>query len=59
MAFRKRALRGLAKSGLSCIPQQWKALEDEECDETLEEERLAKGNVPEQTYKSKENQSIA
>lgn len=62
VAFRKRALRGLAKRGLCCIhlPQQWKTLQDEECDEIVEEEQLAKDNVvpQEQVYKPKETQAV-
>ncbi|KAF5289863.1 hypothetical protein FQR65_LT01997 [Abscondita terminalis] len=53
VVLRKRAVRGLAKRGLFCIPlpNQWKTLQDEECDDLQEDHE----NHPEQQlYKQKE-----
>jgi len=62
VAFRKRALRGLASQKLGCIhlPPQWKTLQDEEVDEIIEEEKhIARDNIPdERFYKPKDNQNV-
>ncbi|KAF5271724.1 hypothetical protein FQA39_LY08047 [Lamprigera yunnana] len=52
VVLRKRAICGLAKRGLFCIelPNQWKTLQDDECDELFEEEN----NTEQHLYKLKE-----